>query len=100
MAFPAFNLEGRTSTRSMDRPISDSSHGDEGDDFAFCGFTGGAFSDHPLFYLFERGVKLISAMGKPLFKTSEGDGFDILGEWEVVIKSELWEASGGQVLIR
>ncbi len=39
------------------------------------------------------------AMSKPFFNASEGDGFDILGEWEDVTKSELQQVSGTQVLI-
>ncbi len=39
-------------------------------------------------------------MGKPLLKTSEGDGFDRLREWEDVTQSELRQVSEMQVLIR
>ena len=33
-------------------------------------------------------------MGKPLFKASEGDCFDILGEWEEVTQGNLQQVSG------
>jgi hypothetical protein len=33
-------------------------------------------------------------MGKPLFKASEGDRFDILGEWDEGIQGELQQVSG------
>jgi hypothetical protein len=33
-------------------------------------------------------------MGKPLAKASEGDGFDILREWEEVTQTELQQGSG------
>jgi hypothetical protein len=39
-------------------------------------------------------------MGKPLSKASEGDRFDILGEWEEVTQGRLQQVSGKQVLIR
>jgi len=39
-------------------------------------------------------------MGKPLFKASEGNWFDILREWEDATDIELQQGSGTQVLIR
>jgi hypothetical protein len=39
-------------------------------------------------------------MGKPLFKASEGDGFDILRVWEDVTESGPYQVSGMQVLLR
>jgi len=39
-------------------------------------------------------------MGKPLFKASDGDQFDILRVSEDVTESELWQVSEMQVLIR
>jgi len=39
-------------------------------------------------------------MGDPLFKSSEGDRFDILRVWQKVIESELQQVSGMEVLVR
>jgi hypothetical protein len=39
-------------------------------------------------------------MGNPIFKPSEGDLFDVLGEWEDGTESEVQQVSGTQVLIR
>jgi hypothetical protein len=35
-----------------------------------------------------------TAMGKPLFKTSDGGQIDILREWEDITQSELQRGSG------
>ncbi len=37
-------------------------------------------------------------MGKPPFKASEDDGFDMLREWEDVTQRKLQQVSGRQVL--
>ena len=39
-------------------------------------------------------------MAKPLFKASDGDGFDILRVSEDITESERQQVSGMQVLIR
>jgi len=39
-------------------------------------------------------------MGNPLFKSSEGDRFDILRVWQEVIESELRQVSEMAVLVR
>jgi len=38
-------------------------------------------------------------MGNPLFKSSEGDQFDILRAWQKVIEGELQQVSGMEVLV-
>ena len=38
-------------------------------------------------------------MGNPVSKTSKGDPFDILREWESFIKRELEQVSGIQVVV-
>ena len=40
-----------------------------------------------------------TAMGKPLFKASEGGRMDILREWEDITQSELQQGSGTQMLL-
>ena len=41
-----------------------------------------------------------TGMGNPPFKSSEGDGFDILRVWQKVTKGELQQVSAMEVLVR